>query len=142
MLEIWVRLLRYLDKLLYNNKMYKKFYILARKLRKNSTTQEKKLWNLLRNRRFHNLKFRRQCPIGKYIVDFVCKEKKLVIEIDGGQHNNPENFIKDNTQTEYLTNLEYKIVRFWNNDIDNNIEAVVLKLESLLDEAPSPHPSP
>ena len=61
--------------------------ILARNLRKNSTIQERRLWNLLKNRQFHNLKFKRQQPIGDYIVDFICKEAKIIIEIDGGQHN-------------------------------------------------------
>ena len=102
--------------------------ILARNLRKNSTKQERRLWNLLKNRQFHNLKFKRQQPIGDYIVDFICKEAKIIIEIDGGQHNEPENIEYDKTRTEYLNNLGYKVVRFWNNEIYENIEGVVLRL--------------
>ena len=102
--------------------------ILARNLRKNSTIQERRLWNLLKNRQFHNLKFKRQQPIGDYIVDFICKEAKIVIEIDCGQHNEPENFEYDKTRTEYLNNLGYKVIRFWNNEIYENIEGVVLRL--------------
>ena len=64
-----------------------KLTILAKQLRQNQTPQEQKLWNIIRNHKFHNLKFKRQQPIGKYIVDFLCKDIKLIIEIDGGQHN-------------------------------------------------------
>ena len=103
--------------------------ILARNLRKNSTIQERRLWNLLKNRQFHNLKFKRQQPIGDYIVDFICKEAKIIIEIDGGQHNEPENIEYDKTRTEYLNNLGYKVIRFWNNEIYENIEDVVLRLK-------------
>ena len=103
--------------------------ILARNLRKNSTIQERRLWNLLKNRQFHNLKFKRQQPIGDYIVDFICKEAKIIIEVDGGQHNEPENIEYDKTRTEYLNTLGYKVIRFWNNEIYENIEGVVLRLK-------------
>ena len=103
--------------------------ILARNLRKNSTIQERRLWNLLKNRQFHNLKFKRQQPSGNYIVDFICKEAKIIIEIDGGQHNEPENIEYDKTRTEYLNTLGYKVIRFWNNEIYENIEGVVLRLK-------------
>ena len=103
--------------------------IIARNLRKNSTIQERRLWNLLKNRQFHNLKFKRQQPIGDYIVDFICKEAKIIIEIDGGQHNEPENIEYDKTRTEYLNTLGYKVIRFWNNEIYENIEGVVLRLK-------------
>ncbi len=96
----------------------------ARELRKNMTPQEKKLWNFLRKRAINNYRFRRQYPIGKYIVDFVCRHKKLVIEIDGGQHNTDNNIIYDNERTNFLETEGYKVLRFWNNDIDNNIEGV------------------
>ena len=102
--------------------------ILARNLRKNSTIQERRLWNLLKNRQFHNLKFKRQQPIGDYIVDFICKEAKIIIEIDGGQHNEPANIEYDKIRTEYLNTLGYKVIRFWNNEIYENIEGVVLRL--------------
>ena len=103
--------------------------ILARNLRKNSTIQERRLWNLLKNRQFHNLKFKHQQPISDYIVDFICKEAKIIIEIDGGQHNEPENIEYDKTRTEYLNTLGYKVIRFWNNEIYENIEGVVLRLK-------------
>ncbi len=113
--------------LCYYIKMDKK-YLLARNLRKNSTTQEILLWSLLRNRKLNNLKFKRQVPIGSYIVDFVCEEKKLIIELDGGQHNTPENLQYDKKRTEYLNSLGYKVIRFWNNEFDNNLEGVYEKL--------------
>ena len=103
--------------------------ILARNLRKNSTIQERRLWNLLKNRQFHNLKFKRQQPIGDYIVDFICKDAKIIIEIDGGQHNEPENIEYDKSRTEYLNTLGYKIIRFWNNEIYENIEGAILRLK-------------
>ena len=106
-----------------------KKYILARNLRKQSTSQEEILWNLLRNRQFSNLKFRRQYPIGKYIVDFVCIKKKLIIELDGGQHNLDKNIEYDNQRTQFLENLGYTVIRFWNNDIDNNLDGVIMELE-------------
>ena len=97
---------------------------LARKLRKNMTPQELKLWGILRNRKFKNLTFKRQYPIGDYIVDFICKEKWLIIEIDGGQHNTPDAIEYDRIRTEYLNNRGFNVIRFWNNDIDNNIDGV------------------
>ena len=104
---------------------------LARELRKNQTPQEKKLWNLLRNHQFYGYEFRRQYPISDYIVDFICRKKKIIIEIDGGQHNEPENIEKDLLRTKFMESKGYKVLRFWNNEIDNNIEGVfeILKIE-------------
>ena len=110
-----------------------KKYLLARTLRKNITPQEQKLWNLLRNRQFYGAKFVRQYPIGPYIVDFACRRKKLVIELDGGQHNTDKNIEKDNKRTEFLISKGYTVIRFWNNEVDNNIEGVYLKLKSFID---------
>jgi len=101
---------------------------LARKLRKNSTPQERTMWNMLRNHQFYGLEFKRQYPIGDYIVDFICREKKLVVEIDGGQHNEDLNIRADSVRTQYLNNKGYKVIRFWNSDIDNNIESVYKEL--------------
>ncbi len=94
----------------------------ARDLRKNQTPQEQKLWNLLRNRGYKNLCFKRQFIIGSYIADFVCREKRLIIELDGGQHNVDTNIIYDKERTKYLESKGYRVLRFWNNDVDNNIE--------------------
>ncbi len=100
----------------------------AKRLRKQSTPMEIKLWQILRSRRFEDLKFRRQCPIGNYIVDFICIEKKLIIEIDGGQHNDPEQRAYDEKRTAYLNQLGYKVVRFWNNEIALQFDAVMDQL--------------
>ena len=108
-------------------------YIKARELRKNMTKQEKKLWYYLRKRFLNRSRFRRQYPIGNYIVDFISREKKLIIEIDGGQHNEPENICYDKSRTEFLNNLGYKVIRFWNNDIDTNIETVLNEIIKYLD---------
>ena len=109
-----------------------KIYHVARNLRKNQTKEEDILWQLLRNRQFMGLKFKRQVPIGNYIVDFVCEEKKLVIEIDGGQHNIPDNVKADEVRTNYINSKGYRVVRFWNNDINQNIEGVYETLLSLV----------
>ena len=106
----------------------KKLNTLAKILRKNQTTQEQKLWNILRNRKLLGYKFKRQHPIGNYIVDFVCKELKLIIELDGGQHNTTEGVVYDKKRTEYLQAVGYKILRFWNTDIDKNIDGVYEKI--------------
>lgn len=100
-------------------------------LRKNLTPQEQKIWNLIRNKKFFNHKFLRQYIIDKYIVDFACREKKIVIEIDGGQHNQPNDIEYDKKRTEVLKSYGYKVIRFWNNNVDNNIEGVfeILKKE-------------
>ncbi len=97
----------------------------AKILRKQSTPMEIKLWNRLRSRRFMGLKFRRQCPLGSYIVDFICIEKKLIIEIDGGQHNEPENQIYDKRRTEFLNQSGYNVLRYWNNEILLQFDAVM-----------------
>lgn len=103
----------------------------AKNLRKNMTDQEKKIWSIIRNRQFYGYRFLRQRIIGNYIVDFVCNLKKIIIEIDGGQHNENQNILYDNERTQYLESKGYKLVRFWNNEIDNNIEGVYLKLKEV-----------
>ena len=96
----------------------------SKELRQNSTEAEKKLWNILRNNQINNLHFKRQKPIGNYIVDFVCLKEKIIIELDGGQHNEPKNIAHDKERTNYLISLGYKIIRIWNNEIFENFEGV------------------
>jgi very-short-patch-repair endonuclease len=86
----------------------------ARDLRKNSTDAEKHLWYHLRANRL-GFKFKRQVPVGEYIVDFVCLEKRLIIELDGGQHM--DNQIYDTKRTDWLMVRGFKVLRFWNNDV-------------------------
>ena len=111
----------------------------ARQLRKQQTDTEIKLWYFLRDRRFQNLKFRRQYPIGPYIVDFCCIEENLIIELDGGQHS--VQLIKDKERTTCLEGRGYKVLRFWNNEVLQNPSSV-LKYISLVLNAPHPSPLP
>ncbi len=103
----------------------------SRELRNNMTPQEHKFWSIVRNRQFYGYRFLRQVIIGDYIVDFVCKTEFIIVEIDGGQHNISDNISKDTNRTKYLEGMGYKVVRFWNNDIDNNIEGVYEKLKDV-----------
>ena len=116
------------NNLWYNLRMNKNVK-LARILRNNQTEQEEKLWQLIRNNKFYGYKFRRQFPIGDYIVDFVCLEKRIIIELDGGQHNEPEHIRYDNERTAYLERRCYKVIRFWNNEVNENIVGVYEKLQ-------------
>ena len=101
----------------------------AKELRKNMTPQERKLWSILRNHKFYGFEIRRQYPIDKYVVDFICRPKKIVIEIDGGQHNDEKAIEYDKKRSNDLNKLGYKVIRFWNNDIDNNLEGVYKTLQ-------------
>jgi very-short-patch-repair endonuclease len=95
----------------------------ARQLRKNQTEVEKLLWQQLRNRQLLGHKFRRQFPIEPYIVDFVCLELKLIIELDGGQHADQQNY--DQQRTLFLGKRGFKVIRFWNNEMCENNEGVL-----------------
>jgi len=94
----------------------------ARKLRKNLTDAEHELWRHIRNRQLFGCRFRRQAPIGKYIVDFVCFEKKLIIELDGGQHAQDQD--DDHRRSEWLQSRGFKVIRFWNHDVLRQVEIV------------------
>jgi very-short-patch-repair endonuclease len=102
---------------------------LARTLRKRSTEAEKLLWSRLRGRRFEGIKFKRQAPIANYVVDFVALDLKLIIEVDGGQHD--MRATQDAERTRILKEWGYHVVRFWNNDVLGNIDGV---LEAILQE--------
>lgn len=112
----------------------------AKYLRNKSTQPEEILWYYLRNRRFINLKFRRQVPIKNYIIDFISFEKKLIIELDGSQHLKDETIKYDKKRDEFLLNQGFKILRFYNNDIFNNIESVLEKI--YIEIFNTPHPQP
>ena len=107
----------------------------AKELRKNMTPQERKLWNILRNHQFYGYEIRRQYPIDKYIVDFICRNKKIIIEIDGGQHNENYALEYDKKRSVDLGKLGYKVIRFWNCDIDKNLDGVykILQKEFKID---------
>src|SRR5437016_5883899 len=108
----------------------KKVHI-ERKLRGQQTDAERKLWFALRDRRLGGHKFARQQAIGPFIVDFVCREKNLIVEVDGGQHS--EN-AKDAERDANLAREGYRVMRFWNNDVLTNREGVLLTILNGLEE--------
>ena len=108
----------------------------ARRLRRAATDAETALWYRLRSRRLGGYKFVRQEPIGPYTVDLVCGERRLVIEVDGGQHADSTS---DAVRDEWLANRNYRVLRFWNNDVLGNITGVLETIASALAESP-PHP--
>lgn len=97
------------------------------------TEAEKRLWGRLR-RNTLGCHFRRQHPIGPYIVDFVCLERKLVIEVDGGQHNEPRGLAHDNRRTGFLNGDGYAVLRFWNNDVLAKTDDVIETIWNVLRE--------
>ncbi len=101
----------------------------ARILRENPTRAESKLWNHLRNRRFNGLKFRRQHPIMKYVLDFYCHYIKLCIELDGRGHQQPSQEFYDEDRTRNLEEIGIKVIRFSNDEIFENIEHVLKRLQ-------------
>ncbi len=106
----------------------------AKTMRSNMTKEELVMWQYLRAHRFLGYKFKRQVLIGDYIVDFLCPDKKLIIELDGGQHNEPNNIINDKKRTIYLENNGYTVLRFWNNEVNNNLNGVLELIKTNLEQ--------
>ncbi len=106
----------------------------AKKLRSNMTDVETKLWQQLRAKRFEDYKFRRQVPIGPYIVDFICFEKRLIIELDGSQH---EGSTYDMKRDAWLRSQDFHVLRFWNNDVNAAMDGTLLAIHDALG-LPSP----
>ena len=107
----------------------------ARSLRRRQTSVEEKLWSRLRARQLHNAKFRRQHPIGRYIVDFCCVEARLIVELDGGQHASQTQ--ADKKRTDWLASRGFRVLRFWDNEIIESVDAVV---ERIADHVKPPSP--
>jgi very-short-patch-repair endonuclease len=108
----------------------------ARRLRRTATEAETALWYRLRARRLNGYKFVRQEPIGPYTVDLICRERRLIIEVDGGQHaDNARDLVRDN----WLVDHNYRVLRFWNNDVLGNMSGVLETIATALAETP-PHP--
>jgi very-short-patch-repair endonuclease len=107
---------------------------IAGKLRRNQTDAERKIWALLRSGEM-GFKFRRQHPIGRYIADFICLERRLIVELDGGQHTEAN----DTNRTEFLESVGYQVLRFANNEVMANPEGVFQMIQRVLH---TPHPSP
>jgi very-short-patch-repair endonuclease len=105
---------------------YRKKVSAARRLRRNSTDAERAMWRKLRNRRLEGHKFRRQVPFPPYVVDFLCDDAKLVIEVDGGQHD--WNRAKDEVRTRHIEQLGFRVIRFWNNDVLSNMDGVLQQI--------------
>lgn len=109
-----------------------KSYERARQLRKELTPAEKKLWSYLRGNQLNGINFRRQHAIGKYIVDFVSVKKKLVIELDGSHHLEPQQQEYDAKRTRYLESVGYRVLRFWNWQVEKDVNAVIRAIELVL----------
>ncbi|MBI4043034.1 MAG: endonuclease domain-containing protein [Deltaproteobacteria bacterium] len=102
----------------------------ARELRREMTDAERKLWSSLRFRQIGKYKFRRQQPIGKFIVDFICFEQKLIVEVDGGQHGEQTRY--DGERTAWLEHHGYRVLRFWNNEVLQETEGVIKVISDAL----------
>lgn len=115
----------------------------ARQMRKNQTNAEQFLWRLLRNRNFCGYKFRRQYPIGGYIIDFFCDEANLAIELDGGGHAGIAQQAYDEERSRTLSGAGIRIIRFWNNAVLNNTDNVLEKIyvELITIRMNPPHPA-
>ncbi len=100
------------------------------------TDAERKLWQALRDKQLNGHRFRRQHPIGRYIADFACIEQKLVIELDGGQHQ--EQMAYDEQRAAFIEAQGWRILRFWNNDVLNNLEGVMERIAENLTLQPPP----
>jgi len=119
---------------------------IARRLRRDSTDAERRLWYRLRSRQVDGAKFVRQEPIGLFIVDFVCRERRLIIEVDGGQHATDRRDVK---RDRWLGAQGYRVLTFWNHDVLANTEGVLESIAASLSETTSsrsrgatPHPDP
>ena len=103
-------------------------------MRRNSTDAERKLWSVLRNRQLNGYKFRQQVEIDGYVADFLCAERRLIIEVDGGQHN----VERDARRTAHFESRGFQIIRFWNHDVLQNLDGVWTEIEAALTTPPHP----
>jgi very-short-patch-repair endonuclease len=99
-----------------------------KELRAKETEAEEKLWLFIKNKEFHGLKFYRQYSVGGYILDFYCPKLRLGIELDGNQHKERETILYDKDREKYLGALSIRVIRFWNNEVINDIEKVLEKI--------------
>ena len=109
----------------------------ARRLRRKQTEVERLLWSKLRDRRLAGWKFRRQMPIGRYVVNFCCPDGWLVLEVDGGQHTTDQSLDRDRDRTAALEAGGYLVVRFWNREVIENLDGVCETILNLLQGAPA-----
>ncbi len=125
-----------------NKKLYPVLVDFAKLHRSEPTKEEEKVWELIRNRKIQDTKFRRQHIIDQFIADFVCLELNLIIEIDGLIHSLEDNLISDEARTIKLNELGFEVVRFTNDEVNNDIETVISNLENIISEKKSSSPSP
>ena len=119
------------------DKGYARPTLRARALRNNATDAERLLWHAISARKVAGIRFNRQVPVGPFICDFVARSIRLVIEVDGGQHDAEV----DGGRTRYLEAQGYRVIRFWNNDVLGNVEGVATEIERVIADMPSPDPS-
>ncbi len=110
----------------------------AQAMRHEPTEAEKRLWNCLRNRTLNGYKFSRQVPIGNFIADFVCRERKLIIEVDGVTHGDASDVAYDERRTQFLEGQGYTVIRAFNHDVYKNLDGVLQTILVALERNPSP----
>ncbi len=110
----------------------------SRQLRRNATEAEQKLWQHLRNRQAAGAKFRRQVPVDRYVVDFLCENAKIIVELDGGQHQHE--VVYDQRRTAVLESYGYIVLRYWNNQVMENIAGVLQEIEDVIKSSGSTSP--
>jgi very-short-patch-repair endonuclease len=113
-------------------------HTLAKNLRTTATDAERILWSLLRTRQLGGLRFRRQQPVGPYIVDFFCPSAKLIVELDGSQHGTDQAISYDDDRTRFLQSCGYRVLRFWNTDVMKNRDSVIETIHHTATTQPSP----
>jgi very-short-patch-repair endonuclease len=114
----------------------------ARRLRMNATDAEARLWRHLRRFPITGTHFRRQVPIGPYVADFACMTARLVIEIDGSQHGGEAHRVRDQARTQWFAREGYRVIRFWNNDVSQNITGVLEAIYAAVHGSPDAEPAP
>lgn len=123
----------------YQDKGYSRPTARSRELRRNPTEAERKLWAAIKARQLAGVRFNQQFPVGQYICDFVSREYRLAIELDGGQHALAAEY--DARRTRFLQQQGYTVIRFWNSEVMDNIEGVLTRIQQTLADMPSPDPS-
>ena len=108
----------------------------SRELRNNATPAERKLWQHIRNRQLSGTRFNRQVPIGPFICDFAARTARIIVELDGGQH--AVRTAEDEERTRFLVSRDYRVLRFWNNDVLVNVEGVLTVIQQALKEQALP----
>src|SRR4051812_11128106 len=111
----------------------------AQQLRNNATEAERRLWLHLSRRQLDGYKFSRQMPVGSFVCDFLCRETKLIVEVDGGQHSQSQ---RDERRTAFLEEQGYRVIRFWNNEVLENLEGVLDAIGEALKSSPTPQSPP